>query len=71
MATVSEAYLTLGSIAHLAIGTHHFAAISACVPVTAAKALKETFGCDGQRGSSPDVDLADVISLFGHNVAET
>ena len=31
----------------------------------------ETFGCDGPRGSSPDVDLADVISLFGHNVAET
>ena len=46
-------------------------AIPACVPVTAAKALMETFGCDGQRGSSPDVDLADVISLFGHNVAET
>ncbi|MDT7704295.1 MAG: hypothetical protein QOJ30_6620, partial [Pseudonocardiales bacterium] len=38
---------------------------------TAAAALKETFGCDGQPGSYTDVDDADVIALFGHNVAET
>ncbi|WP_369028306.1 molybdopterin-dependent oxidoreductase, partial [Nocardia farcinica] len=29
------------------------------------------FGCDGQPGSYSDVDHADVIALFGHNVAET
>ncbi len=38
---------------------------------TAAEALKESFGCDGQPGSYTDVDHADVIALYGHNVAET
>ncbi|AAS06651.1 hypothetical protein MAP_4101c [Mycobacterium avium subsp. paratuberculosis K-10] len=33
--------------------------------------MKESFGCDGQPGSYTDVDHADVIALFGHNVAET
>ncbi len=33
--------------------------------------MKETFGCDGQPASYSDVDTADVIALFGHNVAET
>jgi anaerobic selenocysteine-containing dehydrogenase len=32
--------------------------------------LKESFGCDGQPGSYRDVDHADVIALYGHNVAE-
>src|SRR4051812_6416400 len=38
---------------------------------TAAEALKESFGCDGQPGSYTDIDHADAIALFGHNVAET
>jgi anaerobic selenocysteine-containing dehydrogenase len=31
----------------------------------------ESFGCDGQPGSYDDIDHADVIALFGHNMAET
>jgi anaerobic selenocysteine-containing dehydrogenase len=38
---------------------------------TAAEALKESFACDGQPGSYSDVDHAEVIALYGHNVAET
>lgn len=38
---------------------------------TAAAALKESFASDGQPGSYTDVDHADVIALYGHNVAET
>ena len=38
---------------------------------TAAAALKETFGTDGQPGSYTDVDHCDAIALWGHNVAET
>jgi anaerobic selenocysteine-containing dehydrogenase len=38
---------------------------------TAAQALKETFGTDGQPGSYADIDHADAIMLFGHNMAET
>ena len=38
---------------------------------TAAAALKESFASDGQPGSYTDVDHADVVCLFGHNMAET
>ncbi len=38
---------------------------------TAAAALKESFGTDGQPGSYTDIDHADAIFLVGHNVAET
>ncbi len=38
---------------------------------TAGAALKETFGTDGQPGSYADIDHADAIVLYGHNVAET
>jgi anaerobic selenocysteine-containing dehydrogenase len=38
---------------------------------TAGEALKESFGSDGQPGSYSDLDHADVICLYGHNMAET
>ena len=38
---------------------------------TAAAALKESFGSDGQPGSYADLDHADAIFRFGHNIAET
>lgn len=38
---------------------------------TADEALKQSVGCDGQPGSYADVNHADTIALFGHNVAET
>ncbi len=62
-----EEYYTLAAIGHGAIGTNH---VDLCT-ATAAAALKDTFACDGQPGSYSDVDHADVIALFGHNVAET
>jgi anaerobic selenocysteine-containing dehydrogenase len=40
------------------------------VHATAAQALKETFGSDGQPASYTDVDHADTIFHYGHNVAE-
>jgi anaerobic selenocysteine-containing dehydrogenase len=66
-----EEYYTLGAIAHGAIGTNHVDGNTRLCTATAAEALKESFGCDGQPGSYTDVDHADVIALFGHNVAET
>ncbi len=68
-----EEYYTLGGvIAHGgAIGTNHVDGNTRLCTATAAEALKESFGCDGQPGSYSDVDHADVIALFGHNVAET
>lgn len=67
----AEEYWTLAAIGHGAIGTNHVDGNTRLCTATAAAALKESFGCDGQPGSYTDVDHADVIALFGHNVAET
>jgi anaerobic selenocysteine-containing dehydrogenase len=66
-----EEYYTLGLIAHGGIGTNHVDGNTRLCTATAAAALKESFGSDGQPGSYTDVDHADVICLYGHNVAET
>ncbi|MFD6224040.1 molybdopterin oxidoreductase family protein [Nocardia asteroides] len=66
-----EEYYTLGIVAQAGIGTNHVDGNTRLCTATAAEALKESFGCDGQPGSYTDVDHADVIALFGHNVAET
>lgn len=66
-----EEYYTLGLIAHGGIGTNHVDGNTRLCTATAAAALKESFGCDGQPGSYTDVDHADVIALYGHNMAET
>lgn len=66
-----EEYYTLGAIAHGAIGTNHLDGNTRLCTATAAEALEQSFASDGQPGSYTDVDHADVIALFGHNVAET
>src|SRR4051812_17343250 len=66
-----EEYYTLATIARAGIGTNHLDGNTRLCTATAGEALKESFGCDGQPGSYADVDHADVIALFGHNVAET
>ncbi|MGA8115432.1 MAG: nitrate reductase, partial [Actinocatenispora sp.] len=66
-----EEYYTLAVIARAGIGTNHLDGNTRLCTATAAEALKETFGCDGQPGSYRDLDDADVIALFGHNMAET
>lgn len=58
-----EEYYTLSVIAHGAIGTNHVDGNTRLCTATAAEALKELFGCDGQPGSYRDVDHADVIAL--------
>jgi anaerobic selenocysteine-containing dehydrogenase len=67
----AEEYYTLAAIGHGAIGTNHMDGNTRLCTATAAAALKASFGCDGQPGSYTDVDHADAIALFGHNVAET
>jgi anaerobic selenocysteine-containing dehydrogenase len=66
-----EDYYTLSAIARAGIGTNHLDGNTRLCTSTAAEALKETFGCDGQPASYTDIDHADVIALFGHNMAET
>ena len=66
-----EEYYTLALIARAGIGTNHLDGNTRLCTATAAEALKETFGCDGQPGSYTDIDHADTIVHYGHNVAET
>ncbi|MFM6852206.1 MAG: molybdopterin oxidoreductase family protein [Terrabacter sp.] len=66
-----EEYYTLALVAHGGIRTNHVDGNTRLCTATAAEALKESFGSDGQPGSYTDIDHADVIALYGHNVAET
>ncbi|GGK60967.1 molybdopterin oxidoreductase family protein [Streptomyces flaveus] len=66
-----EEYYTLSLIARGGLGTNHLDGNTRLCTATAAEALKQSFACDGQPGSYTDIDHADVIALFGHNVAET
>ncbi|WP_223205848.1 molybdopterin oxidoreductase family protein [Streptomyces xanthii] len=66
-----EEYYTLAVLARAGIGTPHLDGNTRLCTATAAESLKQSFGCDGQPGSYTDVDHADAIALFGHNVAET
>jgi ferredoxin-nitrate reductase len=66
-----EEYYTLAVIGKAGIGTPHMDGNTRLCTSTAAQALKETFGTDGQPGSYMDIDHADTIMLFGHNMAET
>ncbi|MER7539739.1 nitrate reductase [Streptomyces sp. NPDC097704] len=66
-----EEYYTLAVLARAGIGTNHLDGNTRLCTATAAEALKETFGSDGQPGCYDDIDHADVIALFGHNIAET
>src|SRR5918911_4979377 len=66
-----EEYYTLALIAHGGIGTNHVDGNTRLCTATAAAALKESFACDGQPGSYADLDTADVVCFYGHNIAET
>lgn len=66
-----EEYYTLTTIARAGIGTNHLDGNTRLCTATAGEALKESFGSDGQPASYSDIDHADTIALFGHNVAET
>ena len=66
-----EEYYTLGVIGKAGLSTPHMDGNTRLCTATAAAAMKESFGTDGQPGSYTDIDHADTIILYGHNVAET
>jgi anaerobic selenocysteine-containing dehydrogenase len=53
-------YYTLSVIARAGIGTNHLDGNTRLCTATAAEALRETFGCDGQPASYTDIDHAEV-----------
>ena len=68
---MAEEYYTLSVIGKAGIGTPHMDGNTRLCTATAAAAMKESFGTDGQPGSYDDVEHTDALFLFGHNVAET
>ncbi len=66
-----EEYYALAVIGKAGLGTPHMDGNTRLCTATAAAALKESFGADGQPGSYDDIEHADAIFLFGHNMAET
>ncbi|SEP82616.1 nitrate reductase [Arthrobacter sp. OV608] len=66
-----EEYYALGIIGKAGLGTPHMDGNTRLCTATAAAAMKESFGSDGQPGSYTDIDECDAIFLYGHNMAET
>jgi ferredoxin-nitrate reductase len=64
-----EEYYTLALIGKAGIGTPHMDGNTRLCTATAAAALKESFGTDGQPGSYTDLDVTDAIMHIGHNIA--
>ncbi len=64
-----EEYYTIGVIGKAGIGTPHMDGNTRLCTATAAQALMETFGSDGQPGSYSDIDFTDTLFLMGHNMA--
>ena len=60
-----------GGLGKAGIGTPHMDGNTRLCTATAAAALKESFGADGQPGTYADIDHCDAIFLYGHNMAET
>jgi anaerobic selenocysteine-containing dehydrogenase len=67
----AEEYYLLAVIGKAGLGTPHMDGNTRLCTATAAQALKESFGCDGQPGSYTDIEHCDTIFLFGHNMPET
>jgi anaerobic selenocysteine-containing dehydrogenase len=66
-----EEYYTLGLIGKAGLGTPHMDGNTRLCTATAAAALKETFGTDGQPGSYWDIDVTDCLFMIGHNMSST
>jgi ferredoxin-nitrate reductase len=66
-----EEYYTLSVIGKAGLGTPHMDGNTRLCTATAAAALKETFGADGQPGSYFDIDETDCIVHVGHNISST
>src|SRR5688500_11512469 len=66
-----EEYYTLAVIGKAGLGTPHMDGNTRLCTATAAAALKESFGADGQPGSYTDIESCDAVFLFGHNMPET
>ena len=66
-----EEYYTLSIIGDAGVGTPHMDGNTRLCTATAAMALIESFGADGDPGSYTDLDTTEAIFHIGHNIAVT
>ncbi|BGP32817.1 hypothetical protein JCM10296v2_004601 [Rhodotorula toruloides] len=66
-----EEYHSLALIGKAGLGTLHMDGNTRLCTATAAAAMRESFGCDGQPGSYTDFDHCDTLFMVGHNMAAT
>jgi anaerobic selenocysteine-containing dehydrogenase len=66
-----EEYYTLSMMGDCGVGTPHMDGNTRLCTATAAMALMESFGTDGDPGSYNDLNEASTILLMGHNMANT
>ncbi|PGH14126.1 hypothetical protein AJ79_03243 [Helicocarpus griseus UAMH5409] len=66
-----EEYYVLAMVGKAGLNTLHMDGNTRLCTATAATAMRESFGSDGQPGSYSDVDYTDCLFMVGHNVAYT
>ena len=66
-----EEYYALAMVGKAGLNTLHMDGNTRLCTATAAAAMRESFGSDGQAGSYGDIDFTDCIFMVGHNMAAT
>jgi assimilatory nitrate reductase catalytic subunit len=67
---VTEEFYTLGKLVRLGMGLRHYDGNTTLCMASAVSGYKASFGSDGPPGSYEDFDLADVVVLWGANIAD-
>jgi anaerobic selenocysteine-containing dehydrogenase len=67
---VTEEFYTLGKLARLGMGLHHVDGNTTLCMASAVAGYKRSFGSDGPPGNYEDFELADVVVLWGANIAD-
>ena len=67
---VTEEFYTLGKLVRLGMGLRHYDGNTTLCMASAVAGYKRSFGTDGPPGCYEDFDLADVVVLWGANVAD-
>jgi assimilatory nitrate reductase catalytic subunit len=67
---VTEEFYALGKLVRLGMGLHHFDGNTTLCMASAVAGYKLSFGTDGPPGCYEDLELADVVVLWGANIAD-
>lgn len=67
---VTEEFYALGKLVRLGMGLRHYDGNTTLCMASAVSGYKASFGTDGPPGSYEDFELADVVVLWGANIAD-